>query len=176
MPCDVFLSYTRIKEGNLQLITHFHEELQRQLRERAGLTISIFRDTEGIEAGDNWSEVLQENIKTAKIFLFLLSPTWLMSKWCVDEYKWFRDSKKSDHSKRLFPVIWTSIREGFLNDDAKALLSEVQQYQWFKWEDLQYLDPNSSDVQKAVGDLADKIADQLELAIADARRAEGGAH
>jgi hypothetical protein len=165
MPCDVFLSYTRIKEANIQLITHFHEILQEQLRERTGVRTSIFRDVEGIGPGDDWSSALMENISSEKIFVFLLSPTWLMSKPCVDEYKWFKESMKNDSSKRLFPIIWTSIREHFLDEVAKALLSEVQKYQWFEWKDLQYRDPNSSEVRLAVARLADEIADKLALTI-----------
>ena len=67
MPCDVFMSYTRLKDidGN---VTDLRAHLQKRLREETKRDIRIFQDTE-IEAGAPWKAALRDEIRSARIFL-----------------------------------------------------------------------------------------------------------
>jgi hypothetical protein len=74
MASEVFLSDTRIKEGNEGLITAFHKRLEQKLHEKTRLTTTIFLDSDDITAGSKWEAVIKSELDKAKIFLFLLSP------------------------------------------------------------------------------------------------------
>jgi TIR domain len=119
MTCDVFLSYTRIKAQYEDVITPFWKRLQNELQQSVGTSTAIFKDTEDIEVGATWSDVLVENLNSAKVLLFLLSPTWLMSEWCVKEYSTFKEAMARDSRKKVFPVLWTTIDTRDLNEDQK---------------------------------------------------------
>ena len=126
MTCDVFLSYTRIKAQYEDVITPFWKRLQSELQQRAGTSTTIFKDTEDIEVGATWSDVLVENLNSAKVLLFLLSPTWLMSEWCVKEYSTFKEAMARDSRKKVFPVLWTTIDTRDLNEDQKRFLTKFK--------------------------------------------------
>jgi hypothetical protein len=157
MPCDIFLSYTREKDP---FVGSLWGKLQDQVRLRAGRSASIFKDTEGIMTGDNWSDVLISEVKSAKIFLFLLSVPWIQSDWCVKEYKLFKESMTP--KKKLFPIEWVPVNEAFLSDSQKILNKEIQKLQVrFKWKDLQNRSLESDDVKITIGNMADELADDL---------------
>jgi hypothetical protein len=84
------------------VITPFWKRLQNELQQRVGTSTTIFKDTEDIEVGATWSHVLVENLNSAKVLLFLLSPTWLMSEWCVKEYSTFKEAMAEIRGRKYF--------------------------------------------------------------------------
>jgi hypothetical protein len=123
--------------------------------------VDIFKDTEGIKTGDDWQDVLNSNLDSARIFLFLLSVQWLQSKWCNLEYKIFTERMKVDQMKKLFPVEWVAVDDRFLNDDQKLLNKEIRKEQLFDFKHLQNRQFESAEVNSAIVDLADRITEYL---------------
>ena len=122
MANEVFLSYTRIKEGPEHIITSFHGRLQQKLKEKTRDEISIFFDVENLTPGAVYSKEIEATIHNAKIFLLLFSPTWIQSEWCVKEYKFFVKSMRRNHNKALLPILWTRVREKSFNGRGKKFI------------------------------------------------------
>jgi hypothetical protein len=166
MANEVFLSYTRIKESKEHLITAFHDRLQQKLKEKTRSTVTIFIDTENLTPGAKYSEEIKGALEKEKIFLFLLSQTWIESRWCVQEYECFVESMRDNQNKALLPILWTRVRESFFTEKEIALFNEVSQYQRvgkeINWERLKFFNGESPDADQAVLDLADELADTLE--------------
>jgi TIR domain-containing protein len=166
MANEVFLSYTRIKEGKEHLITQFHDELQQKLQMKTRPTITIFLDTENLTPGAKWSDELKATLDKAKIFLFLLSQTWIESEWCVKEYNYFVNSMRGNPNKALLPVLWARVRDDFFTDKEKKLFKKVSRYQRagknVNYERLGSFSSASPDANQAILDLADEIADKLQ--------------
>jgi hypothetical protein len=60
------------------------------LREGWSGTDDIFLDVDpdrGMSPGQRWVHALEETATRCKAILFVVSRSWLTSKWCVDEYQ-----------------------------------------------------------------------------------------
>jgi hypothetical protein len=66
----VFLSYRRSDSREVA------EKLERTFQERVGARWS-FQDVADIEAGVDWNNSIQENLRTARVVLVLIGPTWV---------------------------------------------------------------------------------------------------
>jgi len=121
MPCDVFMSYTRLKDidGN---VTDLRAHLQKRLREETKRDIRIFQDTE-IEAGARWKAALRDEIRSARIFLLLLSPNWLNSQYCNIEFELALSG-----DKWIVPLLWEQTSND-LSQKQKDILSQVSERQ-----------------------------------------------
>jgi tRNA(Arg) A34 adenosine deaminase TadA len=121
MPCDVFMSYTRLKDIDGK-VTDLRAHLEERLSDETKRDIRIFQDTQ-IEAGAPWKAVLRDEIRSAKIFLLLLSPNWLNSQYCNIE---FQLALSGD--KWIVPLLWEQTSND-LSQNQKEILSQVSERQ-----------------------------------------------
>jgi TIR domain len=161
MPYDVFLSYTHIKDYN-GAVAKFLGNLEPELFKKSGIVISVFRDKRDIEPGEDWNRFISEQLKSAKILLVLLSPTWLTSEPCKSEYEQFRAFMAQAPQKRIVALIWDKTNNAFLNTSQKDLLTDVMKYQIVDWSSHQYDDFKTPDQQAALGELAEKLVALLK--------------
>ena len=68
----LFISYRR--SDSQQLVDQLEEKLKGRLT-----GVEVFRDIGGIEAGENWKEVIDEKIETSDIVLVIIGSDWLTS-------------------------------------------------------------------------------------------------
>jgi hypothetical protein len=160
MAYDIFMSYTHIKDFN-GAVTGFLDHIEPELYMKSGKIISVFRDRRDIEPGDEWEPFLSEQLKSAKMLLILLSPTWLTSKYCKREYEEFRDSMVQLPTKRIVPLLWDVLDHATLDASQTALLSEVEKYERIDWGLHRYDDFTTTTQRAAVGALAEKLVDRL---------------
>ncbi|MEO6222602.1 MAG: toll/interleukin-1 receptor domain-containing protein [Vicinamibacterales bacterium] len=66
----VFLSYRRSDSSDVA------EKLRQAFQQRVGARWS-FQDVADIEAGTDWNDSIQKNLRTARVVLVLIGPTWL---------------------------------------------------------------------------------------------------
>ncbi len=63
----------------------------------------------GIAAGDRWQETLRQAVNTCEAAIFLVSPAWLASKWCLAEYLFTKNLGKSCFPVIIEPVAWDDL-------------------------------------------------------------------
>ena len=161
MPYDIFMSYTHVKDFN-RAVSLFIKQLEPELYKKSGKIITVFHDTRDIPPGDDWRSFLSEQLKSAKMLLILLSPTWLTSKECLLEYKGFKDSMDQEPGKKkVVALIWDEPKNASLDDSQAALFSEIRRYQTLDWASHQYDNFTTPEQQAAMGELAGKLVAEL---------------
>ncbi len=157
MGSEIFLSYTGIKDL-YGAASNFHEHLEHEVRMKSGNTeISIFQDKKNLRFGENFKDALADELATVKIFVILLSPTWLKSDWCKWEYQEYL--KHGQNS--IIVVKWDDINGVSLNTEEKQIYNDLKQLHVVDWLDLKYADWKSKDENIAAAELAIQIADKL---------------
>lgn len=116
---DIFISYSHGDvsgegESNFKRwSTSFWRDLRRELRDHPDLTgVTIFfdesnRQHEGVQPFVAFGEDLEAWASKAAIFLPLISPHYLKSRWCHQELTWWREAQEKgqmDMRGRLAPV------------------------------------------------------------------------
>lgn len=108
MKYDIFISYSQhdnATHGNW--IHRFHDKLVADFRSRSGIKLIPFLDKENINAGDVLSGRLKNALNETRILIPVLSPTYLSSPWCRQEFLHFMDQAGElivDDKCRIVPV------------------------------------------------------------------------
>ena len=130
---DIFVSYSHgdvdaTGESKIkQWSQAFVRELESEFRAlpKFGQAVRIFLDqhhrpSQGIDPLSPLTEQLQSDITRAAIFIVLMSPHYLDSKWCQDEREWW-------HSKQAALSLAT---EGQQRQDPQSIVSALNQYEY----------------------------------------------
>lgn len=152
---NVFISYTREKENYDDVVSHFRDRLENELRMRDRQS-TVFQDTDMISAGACFSETIETALAQADALIVLVSPAWLNSDWCRREHETFsRNKQAAGHAPRILPLLWVDTNlNGLVEDPIATSLSKVQ---YRDWRNLRKKDWQS----EAVKDEADEIAQAL---------------
>ncbi|MCP4545491.1 MAG: TIR domain-containing protein [bacterium] len=110
-----FLSYARFDVD--EYLDRFYDDLVREVR---GLSKDFvdtqmigFRDSADIFPGDNWRQSLIDALRTARVFIYLISPVYFSRKWCGKEWAAFEmrlheyiKGKNPQRPPLMCPVLW----------------------------------------------------------------------
>lgn len=122
-PC--FLSYARANADPYfnSFVTDFLDELQTQLGETSGAGL-MFRDTKDIPLGAKWEPELEHALRTCRVFLAMLSPTYIRRPRCSKEWAYFEwrlaQTGADGPPHRLVTLVWVPIPSGDLPPAVEA--------------------------------------------------------
>lgn len=85
MQVKIFISYSRIDGGD------FAEKVHEYLSK---FDYDVFTDVDNINAGDPWSDVIENNISNCKIFVIIVTPAALRSDYIDREVLQAQKEKK----------------------------------------------------------------------------------
>jgi hypothetical protein len=63
MSCDIFLSYTHIKDALRGAVSEFRNHLENEVIRKTGRQLTVFQDKRCIHGGDKWAEVLRTELE-----------------------------------------------------------------------------------------------------------------
>jgi len=151
----VFLSYTRLKD-QFNKVSEFCERLQQELELRDPGS-QVFQDKKNLQEGQHFPEVLEAAISEADVFLALVSPAWLLSEWCRQEFGLFT-SQATDSSRlhRIVPVLWVETPE-MRSNSLDLIARTIAPINYSDWRDLRYERWEEPAVQRLVGRLAESV-------------------
>jgi len=134
----VFISYSQLDNISVESddgwVDLFHKGLHSFLGQYLGETPRIYRDRGLI--GNNFH--LTSSIKESAIFICILSPNYLQSRWCLGELQTFYLNAETDNAtgkSRIFKVLKTPIKEQI------NLLPQLQQtldYDFFEYDGISH--------------------------------------
>jgi TIR domain len=114
-PYCFFFSYARENAKNDVYFDGFVDDLKKEIADNTGLKVDevCFLDRESISLGTRWPEELEKGLKASRSFLYLLSPAYLQSPYCVKEWTAFatrvaRQAEAGEEAVRMFPVLWVA--------------------------------------------------------------------
>ncbi len=130
---DLFISYRRvINEGPDRWVSSFQKALHLSLRQLVGDAVVIWRDEEQLHTGDDWREKLVDAMKSAAIYLAIISRTYLESRECRNELDLMLAALRDDRNqgrRRIFPVYMQPPRS---EDDVPVELQTRQRREFFE--------------------------------------------
>jgi hypothetical protein len=162
-----FFSYAhQDASADPDLVRLLTEQLQirTQLRLVNG-TFEIWRDDEGLRAGDRWKPKLKEVIRNSDILIVLLTPSWLGSDDCRREYEIFEEaeaerSQDSYVAGYIMPILFREVErtQSTLTSEQRDLYDRLagRQYRRALATGFRALSPADQSV------FIEEIADDLE--------------
>lgn len=164
---QVFMSYTHsdneFRGGDL---TTLREQIEKTFKFRSGDEIRIFQDIEGVNVGHNIQQRIVESLNETFVLLPIITPSYLKSAWCRDEFQRFLERERTLGSNELIlPIYYQDVPELNAarrhpsqaqpsNDPIITALAPRLAADWRKLQERPMDDP---EVQKKLNDIADRI-------------------
>jgi len=126
---------------------------------RRGEEVRLFQDTEAIPIGADWEATIESTIAQTTFFIPLVTPRFLKSEHCRDEFKAFRRRMAAmGRHDLIFPVHYVDVdriapTETAFGDELLAL----RRQQWLDFRPLQYEDIKSPKVRRWADTLAASV-------------------
>ena len=152
----VFMSYARADDQHESgYISRLRECLVSEFRFQTGENLFVFQDTEHIDIGERWKEVLENNLDQTTLLLVILTPSYLNSEACRAELKRFLDrERKLERDDLVLPLYYATV-PARPND---ALLESLLARQYSDWRDLRFEPTDSPRIRRATAELAAQVA------------------
>jgi hypothetical protein len=145
-----------------------YEALQTEIGHCIGRDFKIWRDRQDIATGTYWREEIRAGLHRARILIAIVSPRWLASRYCAEEYHLFLEAEKRTQRKQLiFPIYYmkdTSLESQTVTGD-NPLLADLRSRQMSNWlhlrEQLITRGIADDEVRTSVCKLANEISEAV---------------
>ena len=163
-----FFSYSRNDdEGDDGAVAALANRIYRELRSQLGRTdknFKLWRDKDALAAGEHWKEKLKEAVSELVCFVQMVTPSAVNSNFCRFEFESFMEREKElGRNDLVFPILYISVPDLEITTTADPVISIVKDRQYVDWRPIRYLDVNSTDVKRAVGEFCSVISKKLRL-------------
>jgi hypothetical protein len=161
-----FFTYSR-KDDEYSQLSALRDRIQLELRAQLGRTAKTFRlwqDKEAIPAGTLWDAAIKDAVARSVFFIPTITPAEVASKYCRLELESFLEREaQPGRDDLIFPILYIDVPN--LQDSARwqkdPVLSIIAKRQYVDWRELRYLDVNSTEVSRKVGQFCTHIRDAL---------------
>ncbi len=162
---DIFISYSHFDNiATLEesgWVDNFHFVLNRYLGAYLGRYPKIWRDNTKMHGGPDFTEAVFENLIESRIYIPILSPSYLNSHLCLKELETFY--KKNEEESKIFPVVKLPIK------NTPSPIGNYLRYHFFTYDGTGYIrsiDPSlgqdsKEEFFKVVSDLAMNLSKVL---------------
>jgi hypothetical protein len=166
---DVFLSYARTDDRDIQFVSKLAKEMQRAFQSLTGRQLRIFVDTREIATAQIWRESISSALENSTVMVAALTPSYFTSEWCGREWDHFRDQEER-HRRQIglpasrsliFPVQFISLDK--VLDPGKQARQRMIEASSRQIKDLVDVKPESPRFEIAIRELASEIADLFLL-------------
>lgn len=164
---QAFFSYSRHdwkaaeRSGSVSnILGHLFTQIELEVRAAEGRDhFCKWVDTEGLRWGDNWHVKIPDVIASCDLFFIFMSPGWLNSKICRQEFDSFMTLQNTSDDRRVFVAHVRDITKRQRTQHAK-LLERLDRVQAKHWQSLLSDDEHARIVACATA--GREVAEQLE--------------
>jgi hypothetical protein len=146
-----FMSYSHHDDVDGRL-SKFRDHLVQELRRQTGRDIKVFQDRDDIAVGERWQRRLAEGLAESTFLLPVVTPSFLTSDYCRDEYATFAEQEQAlGRDDLVLPIYYidcSHFEKGPRDDPAAVTLRSVFAHQYFDWRELRGKPPSAAPVQK----------------------------
>ena len=154
---NLFLSYSHADNDFLDgKIVDLAKTIAESYRFITGHDVSLFIDSESINWGDDWRRALRSSVDATNFFMPAVTPNYLNSKTCREEYLQFETQLSETSQKKILPLMWQRI-PNLDQNSTDPVLNSIKQTQWLDVELLQDLLPSSPEYKKQARVIARKL-------------------
>ncbi len=159
-----FWSYARQDDAHSDgQLSQLRAIVGKQIGLQFGAEVTLWQDIAAIPYGADWAETIERTIGQTTFFIPIVTPRFLKSRYCREEFLSFRRRMQAlGRSDLIFPVHYVDVadvrpEEALFGDDLAAL----KRSQWIDFRPLFYADPKSPEVRRWAGELAGDILKAL---------------
>jgi hypothetical protein len=107
---DVFICHAHNDDGprGRGWVSQFKEDVEASLRRRLGPQIDVFMDDE-LAPDERYRGRLEEDIRSSALFIPIMSPSLILSEFCLDELNWFTESARPPSGNQHASLIFKSV-------------------------------------------------------------------
>jgi len=148
------------------LFEAFSTELtQRVTAQMAGGELRSWRDIEQVRVGERWYPKIIESLKASHILIIMLSPAWLKSNYCREEYTLFQEVEKTlGKGELVVPLLFRDPKDelDYLTKEQRATYDSLiaRQYRPIPVRDLLRKESTqrSAQLEELAGDIKQMLA------------------
>lgn len=160
-----FFSYRHLDGADRAYLEKLWQNLQTELFTLVGHRIRIWRDVDEIEWGKEWGKAIDAGLKEAAFFIPVITPGYLFSEGCRDEFEKFaRFEKERKRTDLILPLIY--VRPDVFDDpeakETDAIVRLCVDRQYADWEDLRHLGDEQLAYRVKLTKLGKRIRSLLE--------------
>ena len=164
-----FFSYSREDDQDSHgALSALRTRIQGELRGQLGLSVKNFRlwqDKEAIASGTLWETEIKTAVAELVFFIPIITPTVVESPYCRFELEAFLAREAAlGRSDLVFPILYIDVPglQNSIRRQEDPVLSIIAKRQYEDWREFRYLDINSTEVKKAIGQLCKHIRNALQ--------------
>lgn len=173
MPFDIFISYSHrdnflAQKEEYGWVDSFHIALRQYLTGKLGRDARIWRDATEMRGNYDLNQALSGNVEKSLIFLPILSPNYLNSKYCLEELNTFCSQADvfQGIETRIFPIVKSPIE-----NPPSEIKGNLRKFAFFNSDDFGKptieIDPSfgeksRNEFNQKIADLAREIAEFIE--------------
>jgi len=164
-----FWSYARLDDAHSDgQLSQLRAIVGKAIGLQFGGEVTLWQDVAAIPHGADWAETIERTIGQTTFFIPIVTPRYLKSDNCRDEFRAFRERmQRLGRNDLIFPVHYVNVdnirpEETAFGDDLAAL----RRSQWIDFRPLFYADPKSPEVRRWAGDLAGSVLGAVRRATA----------
>src|SRR4051812_17418360 len=159
----VFFSYAHIDDQSTDgAASALRADLEKALRMVMGREVTIFQDRDDIAWGQAWESRIDTSLAGAKALIALVSPSFFASQHCRAEVEAFLNVERQlGRTDLVLPLLWVRRPVGQLPAHVRDLARLLERRQHVDWSRLRFKSRQSGQVQRAIHELADRLADVL---------------
>lgn len=161
-----FLSYVQLNDKHDSgRLTQLRERLEYEVQVHTGQPFPIFQDRNDIKWGQQWKKRIEEGIDASTFLVAIITPSYLKSPACRDEFELFlAREKKLKRSDLILPLVYVDTPQ--LVDkraqSADKIVKELASRQWADWRDLRHEPWTTPAVGKRLESIAIQIRDAMD--------------
>lgn len=161
---DAFLSYTRFDDQHDgEFISKLHLRLTEEIRAQTGKPFMIFKDVDNIRWGERWDSRIIKILNEVKFFIPIITPSFLTSDGCRDEFERFLEiEKRRGRDDLILPLYYITAQpiERPADEAQDPIVQLLLSRQLIDWRALR--GANRARLNREVVGLAARMAERLE--------------
>jgi hypothetical protein len=157
-----FWSYAHSDDdGSGGQIRRLKEQVDHSFKRHSGETLKSFFDRDGshrLEWGDEWRSKISTTISGTTFFIAVISPSYLKSASCRDEFTQFWEkAKDSDLTELLLPILWVPVYPE--TKEEQRIWDIAKEHQYVDWTQIRKLDENSPEYKGLIDEMGERLGD-----------------
>jgi TIR domain len=160
-----FWSYARLDDAHSDgQLSQLRVIVGKAIGLQYGGEVQLWQDVTAIPFGADWAETIERTIGRTSFFLPVITPRFLKSPYCLDEFVSFRRQMLAlGRNDLIFPVHYVNV-DNMLADDTVfgENLAALRRQQWIDFRPFIHADPRSLEVRKWAFTLAQGILETLQ--------------
>ncbi|MFT9536204.1 toll/interleukin-1 receptor domain-containing protein [Mycobacteroides abscessus subsp. abscessus] len=139
-------------------IERLKEHVDHAFQRHSGEALKSFFDRHSLEWGEEWRTKISSTISGTTFFIAVLSPSYLKSTNCREEFMefWNGANGDSDLTELLLPILWVPAAPE--TEAEKRVWELAQQRQWIDWTKKRRLEESDISYVNLIDDMGERIA------------------